>query len=393
MKFGHFDDAAKEYVITTPETPLPWINYLGSDAFFGLISNTGGGYCFYRDAKLRRLIRYRYNQAGGDLGGRFTYIVDDDVVWSPSFLPMGTPLDSYKCRHGMGYTIFESEKNGVKARQLLFVPKGERCEVQKLTLTNASDAVKSLKLYGAVEFCLWNAVDDSTNFQRNLNIGEVEICGSVIYHKTEYRERRNHYAFFSVNVPTDGFDTQREAFLGRFGTWQNPKMVIVEINAFLYKDDEIPNEASARMFADKGFLAKLDESGYKYELEAEASTSEQALGICICRMTAERFEDISGVADVLYDAAGSCKYPPVVSDEKYGAKNDIFRHHAAELGIAAKNDYDLAWLNVYVNTGPESLLKAELRPKAETIADAGEHYKLFAERGYIDGEFPTGESR
>ena len=226
MKFGYFDDNAKEYVITTPETPLPWINYLGSDAFFGLISNTGGGYCFYRDAKLRRLIRYRYNQAGGDLGGRFTYIVDDDVVWSPSFLPSGTPLDSYKCRHGMGYTIFESEKNGVKARQLLFVPKGERCEVQKLTLTNASDAVKSLKLYGAVEFCMWNAVDDSTNFQRNLNIGEVEICGSVIYHKTEYRERRNHYAFFSVNVPTDGFDTQREAFLGRFGTWQNPKMVL-----------------------------------------------------------------------------------------------------------------------------------------------------------------------
>ena len=153
------------------------------------------------------------------------------------------------------------------------------------------------------------------------------------------------------------------------------------------------NYQAARMFADKGFLAKLDESGYKYELEAEASTSERALGICICRMTAERFEDISGVADVLYDAAGSCKYPPVVSDEKYGAKNDIFRHHSAELGIAAKNDYDLAWLNVYVNTGPESLLKAELRPKAETIADAGEHYKLFAERGYIDGEFPTGESR
>ena len=226
MKFGYFDDIAKEYVITTPETPLPWINYLGSDAFFGLISNTGGGYCFYRDAKLRRLIRYRYNQASGDLGGRFTYIVDGDVVWSPSYLPMGTALDSYKCRHGMGYTMFESEKNGVKARQLLFVPKGERCEVQKITLTNASDAVKSLKLYGAVEFCMWNAVDDSTNFQRNLNIGEVEICGSVIYHKTEYRERRNHYAFFSVNVPTDGFDTQREAFLGRFGTWQNPKMVL-----------------------------------------------------------------------------------------------------------------------------------------------------------------------
>jgi len=226
MKFGYFDDAAREYVITTPETPLPWINYLGSDAFFSLISNTGGGYCFYRDAKLRRLIRYRYNQASGDLGGRFVYINDGSAVWSPSFLPAGDPLDSYKCRHGMGYTVFEAEKNDVRAVETLLVPKGERCEVWKITLTNLGDAVKSLKLYGCVEFCLWNAVDDSTNFQRNLNIGEVEILPSVIYHKTEYRERRNHYAFFAVNAPTDGYDTQRETFLGRFGTWQNPKLVL-----------------------------------------------------------------------------------------------------------------------------------------------------------------------
>ena len=225
MKYGYFDDAAREYVITTPETPLPWINYLGSDAFFSLISNTGGGYCFYRDAKLRRLIRYRYNQAGGDLGGRFTYIKDEDTVWSPAFLPAATPLDSYKCRHGMGYTIFESEKNGVKAVQTLLVPRGERCEVHRLTVTNISNAIRALSIYGAVEFCLWNAVDDSTNFQRNLNIGEVEIEPSVIYHKTEYRERRNHYAFYSVNAPTDGFDTQREDFLGRFGSWQSPKLV------------------------------------------------------------------------------------------------------------------------------------------------------------------------
>ena len=140
MKFGYFDDAAREYVITTPETPLPWINYLGSDAFFSLISNTGGGYCFYRDAKLRRLIRYRYNQASGDLGGRFVYINDGSAVWSPSFLPAGDPLDSYKCRHGMGYTVFEAEKNDVRAVETLLVPKGERCEVWKITLTNLGDA-------------------------------------------------------------------------------------------------------------------------------------------------------------------------------------------------------------------------------------------------------------
>ena len=225
MKFGYFDDAVREYVITTPATPLPWINYLGSDAFFSMISNTGGGYCFYRDAKLRRLIRYRYNQASGDLGGRFYYIRDDDSVWSPTYLPVGEELDSYKCRHGMGYTVFESEKEGLAAELTLTVPRGERCEVHLLKLENRTDAAKKVQLYGAVEWCLWNAVDDASNFQRNLNIGEVEILPSVIYHKTEYRERRNHYAYYSVNVPTNGFDTQRETFLGRFGTWSLPQQV------------------------------------------------------------------------------------------------------------------------------------------------------------------------
>jgi len=226
MKYGFFDDEKREYVIETPFTPLPWINYLGSQEFFGLISNTGGGYCFYRDAKLRRLTRFRYNCVPRDTGGRMFYINDNGTIWSPTFLPSKTPLDSYRCRHGMGYTIFESGKNGVETQLTCFVPLDVNCEVNRLVIKNSSDMTKDLSIVSAVEFCLWNAVDDSTNFQRNYNIGEVEVEGSVIYHKTEYRERRNHYAFYSVNQKTAGFDTDLDSFLGRFNSYDTPQAVI-----------------------------------------------------------------------------------------------------------------------------------------------------------------------
>jgi len=230
MKFGHFDDTAKEYVITTPETPLPWINYLGNDGFFGLISNTCGGYSFYQDAKLRRITRFRYNNVPADLGGRYYYINDEGSVWNPGFMPTQTELDSYTCRHGLGYSVFESKKNDLSCELTCFVPLGEHCEINKITLKNLSAEDKSFKLYSAVEWCLWNAVDDSTNFQRNYNIGEVEIDGSTIYHKTEYRERRNHYAFFSVNNKIDGFDSDRDSFLGGMRSWDKPETVELGIS-------------------------------------------------------------------------------------------------------------------------------------------------------------------
>lgn len=223
MKYGHFDDKAREYVITTPYTPKPWINYLGNEEFFGLVSNTGGGYCFYRDAKLQRLIRYRYNNIPADIGGRFYYIKDGDGrAWSPAFHPCDTPLDKYECRHGLGYTILEGSCDKLDARLTMLVPQGENCEVHKLTLKNRSAQAKKIKLYGVVEWCLWNAVDDSTNFQRNLNIGEVEIEDNAVYHKTEYRERRDHYAYYGTNADIAGFDTDRDAFLGKFAAWNDP---------------------------------------------------------------------------------------------------------------------------------------------------------------------------
>lgn len=226
MKFGYFEDKNKEYVITSPKTPLPWINYLGCEDFFSLISNTGGGYSFYKDAKLLRLTRYRYNNIPLDSNGHYYYINENGKVWNPGWMPTKAELDSYECRHGLGYSVFTGVKNELKAEMTAFVPIGSSCEVNKVTLTNESNTEKSFSLFSYVEFCLWNAMDDMTNFQRNFNTGEVEIHGSQIYHKTEYRERRNHYAVYSVNAPVDGFDTDRDTFLGAYGENSAPKAVM-----------------------------------------------------------------------------------------------------------------------------------------------------------------------
>ncbi len=225
MKFGHFDDAAREYVITEPRTPWPWINYLGNTEFFSLISNFAGGYSFYRDAKFRRITRYRYNGVPMDAGGRYFYIKDGDTVWNPSWKPCKTPLDHYECRHGMGYTVITGEKNALRARALFFVPLGANAEVTRLTLTNLSDKSRSFSLFSFIEWCLWNAATDMENFQRNFSTGEVEIDGPTIYHKTEYKERRNHYAFYTVNAQVDGFDTDRETFLGLYNGFDTPDAV------------------------------------------------------------------------------------------------------------------------------------------------------------------------
>ncbi len=226
MKFGNFDDKNMEYVIKTPKTPQPWINYLGNDGFFSLISNTLGGYTFYKDAKLRRLTRYRYNNVPTDFGGRYYYIKENDNVWNIAWQPVKTTLDSYECRHGLGYSKFTSSLNDLKAELTAFVPIKENCEIHKITFSNTSSKTKDFSVFSMVEWCLYNAVDDANNFQRNFNIAEVEIEGSTLYHKTEYRERRNHFTFFHVNEKIDGFDTDRASFLGQYNGWDNPQVVI-----------------------------------------------------------------------------------------------------------------------------------------------------------------------
>jgi cellobiose phosphorylase len=224
-QYGHFDDASREYVITDPCTPWPWINYLGTEDFFSLISNTAGGYSFYKDAKFRRITRYRYNGVPMDAGGRYFYINDNGTVWNPGWKPCKTDLDKYECRHGMNYTRIHGEKNGIAADMLLFVPLHTHAEVNKFTLTNNGKETKTVKLFSFIEWCLWNAATDMENFQRNFSTGEVEVDGSTIYHKTEYKERRNHYAFYHVNAKIDGFDTDRESFLGLYNGFDEPQVV------------------------------------------------------------------------------------------------------------------------------------------------------------------------
>ena len=226
MKYGFFDDQSKEYVITNPKTPYPWINYLGSQRYFCLISHTAGGYSFYKDASKLRITRYRYNNVPHDVGGKYYYIYENGEFWSPTWLPVKNKLKNYQCRHGLGYTRISSEYNLLQSEILYFVPVDDDCEIHQVKLKNISNKTRNFKLFSFIEFCLWDAFDDMTNFQRNLNTGEVEIEGSTIYHKTEYRERRNHYAFFTVNQEIDGYDTDRESFFGLYNGFHEPEAVI-----------------------------------------------------------------------------------------------------------------------------------------------------------------------
>ena len=226
VRYGYFDDEKREYVVQQAATPLPWVNYLGTEDYFGIISNTAGGYSFYRDARMRRITRYRYNNAPFDVGGRYLYLRDNGSgdFWSPSWAPTQSALDHYECRHGLSYTSISSTYKGVHAETVYFVPLGTSLEVWRLRLANGRDEAVDISVFSSVEFCLWDAHDDATNFQRNFSTGEVEVEGSTIYHKTEYRERRDHFAYFACSEPLNGFDTQRDAFLGPYRGFDRPRL-------------------------------------------------------------------------------------------------------------------------------------------------------------------------
>ncbi|MBZ0288051.1 MAG: glycosyl transferase, partial [Anaerolineae bacterium] len=147
------------------------------------------------------------------------------TYWSPSLQPTRRALDSYTCRHGMGYTTISSTFQGIDSSTRYFVPPGENLEIWQLAVTNGREEAADLSLFSYVEFCLWDANDDMTNFQRNYSIGQVEIEDGVIYHKTEYRERRDHFAYFACSEPLAGYDTSRDAFLGPYRGSDTPLVV------------------------------------------------------------------------------------------------------------------------------------------------------------------------
>ena len=212
--YGHFDDERREYVVTRPDTPLPWLNYLGQDDLFGLCTNTAGGYTFWRDARLRRLTRYRYNDVPLDTGGRYLYVHDGGSVWNPGWKPVKAALDRYECRVGLGYTRITGARGGLEVEQLMFIPPNEDVELWKVTVRNLSDEHKRPRLYSYVEFAFYEALVDMTNHQRTFSIGEVVVEGSAIHHVTELRERRDHSTMFACTSPITGFDTSRDAFVG-----------------------------------------------------------------------------------------------------------------------------------------------------------------------------------
>lgn len=230
MRFGHFDNENQEYVVERPNTPLPWINYLGTKAYCALISNTAGGYSFFKDPRERRILRYRYDNVPFDQGGRYLYIKDDKTgdYYSPTWQPVRKKLDKYECRHGLGYTKIAALYKGIKTRVIYFVPIDEDLEIWKLEIENTSTKPLDLSLFSFVEFCLWDAVGDSTNFQRTWSIGTAHCEGSTIIHDTMHGNWVDVLAYFGTSEKIDSFDCQRKNFLGDFGynSLEKPKAVI-----------------------------------------------------------------------------------------------------------------------------------------------------------------------
>ena len=231
MKYGHFDKENKEYVITRPDTPLPWTNYLGAEEYCAIMSNTAGGYSFYKDPKERRILRYRYNNVPQDRGGRYLYIRDNESkdYWSASWQPVLKDLKDYKyeCHVGLGYTTIASEYAGISTKTTYLVPLGENLEIWMMEVKASGPKTRDLSVFSFVEFCLWDALNDMTDYQYNLNIGQTEVKDNIIYHLSRYRVEKDLVGYFACsNNKAKGFDTQRRDFMGTYGDWSNPRAVI-----------------------------------------------------------------------------------------------------------------------------------------------------------------------
>jgi len=226
-KYGYFDEKSKEFVITRPDTPTPWINYLGCEEYCALMSNTAGGYSFHQDPKDKRITRFRYNGIPTDRPGRYIYLRDqkDGDYWSATWQPvMKTKNYRYECRHGLGYTIIKSEYKGISTETTYFVPLGENIELWVLKVQNKSKTARNIKLFTYLEFCLWHAEMDMTDFQYTLNIAKANREGSIIFHETDYapKAKKFNLSFFACNKKISGYDCDREDFIGPYRSEENP---------------------------------------------------------------------------------------------------------------------------------------------------------------------------
>ncbi len=227
--YGYFDSQAREYVITRPDTPTPWFNFLGEGRYGGIISNAAGGFSFDRDPKNRRVSRYRYNSIPMDQPGRYVYIRDMETgkFWSPTWQPTpGVKLTSYECRHGAGYTHIASAHGGITANLVYFVPPSKDdpcpCELWVLNLKNNGKKTRKLRTFSYVEFSFRDALGDQLNLDWCQHILEAAYKDGIITSKTRFASTTN---FFGASVKPNGYDTDREQFIGRWRDLSNPEVV------------------------------------------------------------------------------------------------------------------------------------------------------------------------
>lgn len=225
MKYGYFDEQAREYVITRPDTPTPWINYIGSGKYGGIISNTGGGYSFHKDPQNRRITRYRYNSIPMDRPGRYIYIRDavTGEFWNPGFQPSQRKLDSYSCRHGMGYTVLQGEYNGITADVTYFVPDDRDFEIWLLKVKNTLNVPKKLQIFSYAEFCFWDAILDQQNVDWAQQINQGRYKDNVITWYPHYI--KDNGSFFATSGKVSSYDTNLETFIGKYHSEANPAAV------------------------------------------------------------------------------------------------------------------------------------------------------------------------
>ncbi|MGQ9478961.1 MAG: GH36-type glycosyl hydrolase domain-containing protein [Thermoproteota archaeon] len=228
--YGYFDEETGEYVITRPDTPSPWINYIGQGGYGGIVSNTAGGYSFDRDPRSRRITRYRYNSVPQDQPGHYIYLRDMKTgeFWSPTWQPVCRKLDSYECRHGPGYTRISSRHRGIEASVLFFVPPNPpdpECpvELHVLRLRNTDNTTRRIGVWTYEEFSYWDAPLDLTNMDWGQQIVSSSFRNGIIVNGVQFRPTRT---FFASSLPPDGYDTSREVFTGSYGDLSRPQVVV-----------------------------------------------------------------------------------------------------------------------------------------------------------------------
>lgn len=243
MQYGYFDDDAKEYVVTRPDTPSSWSNYLGSTEYGAVITNNAGGYGFYKSGAQGRFMRLRFNSVPMDQPGRYFYLRDmqSGDYWSASWQPVGKPLDSYKseCRHGTAYTKITSEYSGIESETKYYVPLGQTFEYWRLKLTNKSSSPRKIRAFTYCEFTnQWNTTQDQVNLQYSIFIVKGQKTSpnmiQVISHENLYEQHKKNPAVTDymsewmalAESPVTGFDTSRQSFIGTYGSYKEPAAVV-----------------------------------------------------------------------------------------------------------------------------------------------------------------------